>query len=549
MDPSGFTGFNAPGMSPTPGVPGFTPGTATNPGYTAFSAPGELGANTGWSAPSAPTGYTTNTSLSGLPGWATDFGDPSLAASTQGFPAAPAAPAVTAQPSADIAGRSPSTIADVVDTMTQRTRIRCSNPTQVTTTQTPQTQTPHTDPADTDPADTDACASPDLTNHLTLARCSGSRLARAAQAVTQAAQAAQDDPGMAAQVAAAAPGLVAAVGQAFRVDQPTAAMMVLQGMRRQEAQGASQVGGLGDAAPSMSSVGFSDLGGGGGGSSSGLNVDTMVGQVLGMSPSDPNLFASRGGAPGFAQGGLVHLAAGGLAKPVLSSSSMNSMGSQSHFGARNVQGAAAPKGANLAAINVPAVRSPGAHLINSSVAGRSDRIPMRARTGSFVIPADVVSGLGEGNTMAGAKMWGQLLTHSVTGAAAAGMRKGAAPALKGGIGRGSVSGPGSRVPPPPKAAIAPPQKVPYQNLPVSSKGLPHGFADGGALWQHAVEPSMDDDTTPIVTAGGEMIVDPEIITALGGGDFKVGTDILCKSIEGVRKQVIAFQKTLGGPSR
>jgi hypothetical protein len=329
-------------------------------------------------------------------------------------------------------------------------------------------------------------------------------------------------------------------------------MMVLQGMQRQEAQGASQVAGLGDAAPSMSSVGFSDLGGGGGGgggASSGLNVDTMVGQVLGMSPSDPNLFAGRGGAPGFAQGGLVHLAAGGLAKPVLSSSSMNSMGSQSHFGARNVQGAA-PKGSNLAAINVPAVRSPGAHLINSSVAGRSDRIPMRARTGSFVIPADVVSGLGEGNTMAGAKMWGQLLTHSVTGAAAGGMRKGAAPALKGGIGRGGGSGPGSRVPPPPKAVIAPPQKVPYQNLPVSSKGLPHGFQAGGFLGHNGGPPIDDgDDTTPIITAGGEMIVDPEIITALGGGDPEVGTDILCKSIEGVRKQVIAFQKTLGGPSK
>ena len=38
---------------------------------------------------------------------------------------------------------------------------------------------------------------------------------------------------------------------------------------------------------------------------------------------------------------------------------------------------------------------------------------MQARTGSFVLPADVVSGLGQGNTGAGAKMWGQMISHSI----------------------------------------------------------------------------------------------------------------------------------------
>ena len=38
---------------------------------------------------------------------------------------------------------------------------------------------------------------------------------------------------------------------------------------------------------------------------------------------------------------------------------------------------------------------------------------MRARSGSFIVPADAVSGLGQGNTYAGAKMWGQMLSHSV----------------------------------------------------------------------------------------------------------------------------------------
>ena len=399
-------------------------------------------------------------------------------------------------------------------------------------TQTPQTQTPSPSPATQSP-------SPGVPNPASPA---------ATQAVISATQAAQANPDLASSVAATAPGLVAATAEAFRVPIPTAAMMVLQGMQSQEQRRIEETAGS-----SATSVGFSDLGGGkgsgGGNPSSPLNVDAMVSNVmssptagLGAAPQDQSAF----GGGGFKHGGLVQgLAAGGIAKPVMSPSSMNSMGQQSHFGARNV---AQPKGAGLAAINMPA-RAPGAHLINSTVSGRTDRIPMRARTGSFVIPADVVSGLGEGNTMAGAKMWGNLLTHSVTGGATGGMRRGAAPALKGGIGRmGGVKGPGSRQLPAPKPIIAPPQKVPYQNLPTS---VPKGYQDGGFMGHNGGPPidDMDDDTTPIVTAGGEMIVDPEIVAAIGGGDSDAGSKILCKSVEAIRKQVQAFQKTLPGPSK
>ena len=39
--------------------------------------------------------------------------------------------------------------------------------------------------------------------------------------------------------------------------------------------------------------------------------------------------------------------------------------------------------------------------IHSSVAGRTDHLNMHVPSGSYVIPADIVSSLGEGNTMAG----------------------------------------------------------------------------------------------------------------------------------------------------
>ena len=42
--------------------------------------------------------------------------------------------------------------------------------------------------------------------------------------------------------------------------------------------------------------------------------------------------------------------------------------------------------------------------IHSSVAGRTDHLPMHVPHGSYVLPADIVSGMGEGNTAAGFKV-------------------------------------------------------------------------------------------------------------------------------------------------
>lgn len=39
--------------------------------------------------------------------------------------------------------------------------------------------------------------------------------------------------------------------------------------------------------------------------------------------------------------------------------------------------------------------------IHSNVAGRTDHLPINVPSGAYVIPADIVSAIGEGNTMAG----------------------------------------------------------------------------------------------------------------------------------------------------
>lgn len=58
--------------------------------------------------------------------------------------------------------------------------------------------------------------------------------------------------------------------------------------------------------------------------------------------------------------------------------------------------------------------------IHSPVAGRTDHLPMHVPSGSYVIPADIVSSLGEGNTMAGFRAVKMMFKGAPYGAHAAG---------------------------------------------------------------------------------------------------------------------------------
>ena len=58
--------------------------------------------------------------------------------------------------------------------------------------------------------------------------------------------------------------------------------------------------------------------------------------------------------------------------------------------------------------------------IHSPVSGRTDHLPMHVPSGSYVIPADIVSAIGEGNTISGFRICNmtfgkQSLTGSETG--------------------------------------------------------------------------------------------------------------------------------------
>jgi hypothetical protein len=64
----------------------------------------------------------------------------------------------------------------------------------------------------------------------------------------------------------------------------------------------------------------------------------------------------------------------------------------------------------------------GVHLgpIHSPVAGRTDHLPMHVPSGAYVIPADIVSSLGEGNTMAGYRAVKMMFRDASAGAYAQG---------------------------------------------------------------------------------------------------------------------------------
>jgi len=138
--------------------------------------------------------------------------------------------------------------------------------------------------------------------------------------------------------------------------------------------------------------------------------------------------------------------------------------------------------------------------IHSPVAGRTDHLPMNVKSGSYVIPADIISSMGEGNTMAGFKIARRMFSSK--------------PYFQ------NATQPYSEAP------------QPY------AQGKPYGArADGGA------------SPVEIVAAGGEYVIEPEDVTRLGGGDIDHGHDILDHFVTGYRKKTIDTLKKLPGPKR
>lgn len=140
--------------------------------------------------------------------------------------------------------------------------------------------------------------------------------------------------------------------------------------------------------------------------------------------------------------------------------------------------------------------------IHSPVAGRTDHLPMHVKSGSYVIPADIVSAMGEGNTMAGFKAARRMFASL----------------------------------PYSQKAEAYGSEAPMYG----AEGGPYGakFASGGEV-----------NLVPIVAAGGEYVVTPEEVTAVGGGDIDAGHEILDEFVKHFRKKTIKTLQKLPGPKK
>lgn len=132
-------------------------------------------------------------------------------------------------------------------------------------------------------------------------------------------------------------------------------------------------------------------------------------------------------------------------------------------------------------------RAPANGFINSTVPGRTDKHGIQVAAGSYVLPADHVSALGQNNSAAGAA------------------------AIRRMFGAGGKFG---------------------------SKIKTPKFAAGGGV-----------ETVPIVVAGGEVILPPDIVKRVGDGDVSRGHDTLDKWVLDVRKKHIEKLKSLKPPKK
>lgn len=142
--------------------------------------------------------------------------------------------------------------------------------------------------------------------------------------------------------------------------------------------------------------------------------------------------------------------------------------------------------------------------IHSPVAGRTDHLPMHVPSGSYVIPADIISAMGEGNTMAGFRVAKTIFSKL--------------PEMQGQPGLGIPSAEG----------------MPGQSAELGAAGK----ANGGEV-----------QAVPIVAAGGEYVISPEEVTHLGNGDIDMGHEILDAFVKGMRHKTIKTLQKLPGPKK
>ena len=154
--------------------------------------------------------------------------------------------------------------------------------------------------------------------------------------------------------------------------------------------------------------------------------------------------------------------------------------------------------------------------LHSHVPGRTDKINLNVKPGSYVVPADVISILGEGNTLAGTVV------------------------LRAMFGQQGLTG--KVKPPEGRPNLMERRMERREMLPPHMAGVASGYAEGGDA-----DPRTQ-GAAPVVVAGGEHIIDPEFIKAKYG-DLAHGHKSLDQLVLAARRYEIERLKHAPPPKR
>ena len=130
--------------------------------------------------------------------------------------------------------------------------------------------------------------------------------------------------------------------------------------------------------------------------------------------------------------------------------------------------------------------------LKAAIPGRTDRLPINVYSGSYVLPADIVSSLAEGNTEAGYEVIKRMVEEAKAS--------------------------GGRV----------------------------NMHDKYGLHGHYHEPRP---TVECLVAGGEYILTPDEVEAIGGGDISEGHKVLDSFVKSQRKKHIKTLQKLPPPAK
>lgn len=237
---------------------------------------------------------------------------------------------------------------------------------------------------------------------------------------------------------------------------------------------------------------------------------------------DPTKFHLRHTHAGLMGGGLLALGAAGVDRAEAGEAKKGGGRTMASGGGFNASKwiprphpIGAPRPVGMSPLRAP---KPAVGMIRSVVPGRTDKIGMNVKGGSYVIPASVVSGLGEGNSAAGAAALDKM------------------------FGQGPYGMKSQRIATP-RVNFGKPMSMPMR----SPKPMPLRMsrASGG----EAEDREDQGNHVPIIAAGGEYLVAPDVVRRLGGGDIKHGHDILDELVLHVRRQTIKDMKNEKPPKR